>query len=167
MTPEIKQTLTQLVKAIMMQENKRLVRVQTELIFDNHKLGGSEFGFRCGARKISNIESRHVAKIPFQPIDSSLSDRAHGMFECEEVMERQEKKLTQAFSVILPKCDTPQDIRDAFPDHFIVLCHDLRVIPRNRQEGYLSVLHSALEKHFKSITLICDYYEANRLLNII
>lgn len=167
MTPEIKQTLSRLVSAILLQERNRLSRVQTELIEDNHSLGGTEYGFRFGAKKVSDIGLRHLAHIVLKPLDANLYDRAHGMFECEEIVERQEKKLSQAFSMILPKCDTPQDIRDAFPDHYIVLCHDLKVIPRNRQEGYLLVLYPSLENPFKNIAIICDYYEANRLLNII
>jgi hypothetical protein len=167
MTPEVKQTLGRLVGAIMMQENKRLEQVQTQLIWDNFQTGGSEFGFRFGAHKVSDIGLRHLAHIVLRSLDPSLSERALGMFECIEVVERHTKKLTQAFSIILPRCTTPQDIRDSFPDNFFILCHDLKVIPRNRQEGYLLVLHPSLEKPFKNIAVICDYYEANRLLNII
>lgn len=150
--------------ALMNRETKRLQGVKENLIKDNSSLGGAPEGFLYQGTIYSNAKgpARRAAKL--KPIHESLTNRAEDFQFLSNKLEIDRQILRQSLSVVIPKCRTKQDVRDALPETLIEDIPDFRGMQREREEGFLLDENPLLKSQFERAVSIALYYRVNQLI---
>lgn len=153
-----------LMELFMRDETARLRELTAKLCMDNAALGGTPNAFRYNSRIYHAIPLRDIHRTSVKQIDTTLEDRAAHLEHVTEIFERDTKRLTQGITVVLSRCTTSQDVRDALPEELVQISPELSTLPRTRPEGYVLEEHPMLRKQFEATMELALYYTANRLI---
>lgn len=150
-------------RRVMDIEWKRLNQETQALIEKNHGAGGNEYGFWWGDTRYSLHPPHMLKDQQLREIEPSLIQEARFLAEQAEQTARDERTLIQVLSVILSKCSTLQDVRDAIPEVF-AREYDFNGLNRTRPENFLIENHPFLEKQYRKMQEVAEYYAANKFV---
>ena len=156
--------LDPMVAALMDPEKERLTNLLERLILSNQKLGGTMNAFYHLGIMYSVISVHHLRGIQVKNLDPALVHEFEVYLEDRDRYETDRKKLSQALSVVLPKCRSLQAIRDALPEALVGFIPQLRGMERMDPEGFLLRSNPMLHEQFKKASDIALYYIANRMV---
>lgn len=153
-----------LINSVMGPELARYENHKKALVAKHHRLGGGEYGFYYMGHRFTTHEAAYLVDITLPNVHPELTEEVQLLFDDIQKAEHDFKKLSQALSVVLPKCQTLQDVRDTLHEVFIRDVPRLRSIPRVNQEGYILDEHPMLKRQYMKAVEIAEYYTANKLI---
>ena len=156
--------LDPLINAFLNPEKDRLKDVLRDLLRRDEALGGSGYGFIYGSKIWHLRPMKDVKTRTTKDLHDELLPEMEGYELRVKNLVRDEQRMRQAFAVVLARCGSSQDVRDALPEPLVMLVQDLAVLPRTRPEGFLLHEFPLLEGQFKKAVDISLYYAARELL---
>lgn len=153
-----------LIRGLMEKEISRLHKIMTQLVVENHVLGGHKYGFYYFGVLYSPYERRYTASQSLKAIHQSLTHQAHALYTASLKRQSDEQKLRQTLSVLLSRCNTRQDVRDALPEILGKLVNDLRTLPRSRPEGFVLNKTPHLREQYNTALEIVNFYTFNKMV---
>lgn len=153
-----------LMESLMGVERARLKKEKSKLVKKNHLLGGSEVGFYYLDMRFADADQRFQEGTPLPYVLGALIEDASDLYAEVRRVEADEQKLRQALSVVVPKCNTLQEVRDVLPEIFIREVPQLRALERQREPGFILEEYPMLKPQFMKALEIADYYTVNKLI---
>jgi len=153
-----------LMESLMGVEKNRLKKAKAELVKKNHGLGGEELGFYYLDMRFSIADQRFQNGQTLPYVLPALNEEASELYEEIRKVEHDEQKLRQSLSVVVPKCNTLQEVRDVLPEIFIREVPQLRALERLREPGFILEEYPMLKPQFMKAMEIADYYTVNKLI---
>ena len=159
----IKDIVIQLTRDEQMVINEQVRNIVNE----NTNLTGRD-GFYWRNQVLTNVQrqpglgTRHIQKAPIHP---SLQGRMQEIWDQQEALDVNKRKLMQGFAVLLRNVYDKADIRNALPEPVVKILDGGRLMtyPRTKDECYTltSQLH---RKQFKETEELIFYYLASRII---
>ena len=160
----IMELLNPMVDGLMTPEKERLDRTLDQLIITNQKRGGTMNAFYYQGLLYANTPTKYLRGIQVANLDQDLEHEFEVYLSDFRLLKENLKRLTQAMSVILPKCRNAQQVRDAIPEALVMFIPQFRGMERMDPEGFLLRSNPMLHEQFQQAIQIALYYVANRII---
>ena len=145
-------------------EKDRLQGRKKDLVQANAKIGGSDRGCVFRGQVISHLKPHQLRGGPLSPLDPSLASQGEILLNNLKLLEEDEQRMRQAFSVVMSRCTSSQDLRDALPEPLVQEVPELSRMARTRAEGFLLAEHPLLKSQYDRAVMLGLKYAANRLI---
>jgi len=151
---------------LMRYEDSRLNSLLQNLLNANKAAGKSNLGFLYNGKSYSPYTDTQLQKanIRLKPIHSTLENEAEHYAFLANKLEQDSQYVYQHLSVLLLKCKSKQDVRDALPDAVVEPFAEFSGMTRTRPEGFIVSDNPLLKKQFSVFQDIVRYYISNRLI---
>lgn len=156
--------LAPLTQAFLGPEIKRQHDILQDLLRKNSALGGHPNGYYHAGQLFALVAPKFLRGSMIGPIHPTLQDSADHLMFLRDRLQADNKRLTQSLTVILSRCQSTQDIRDAFPEALVEEVSDLRSLSRTRPEGFLLEANPLLHDQYQKAIDIALDYKAKRLI---
>ncbi len=156
--------LAPLIQAFLGPEIQRQNDILQDLLRKNSALGGHPNGYYHAGQPFTLVAPKFLRGATIGPIHPTLQDSADHLMFLRNQLQDDRKRLTQSLSVILSRCQSTQDIRDAFPEALVEEVSDLRSLSRTRPEGFLLEANPLLHDQYQRAIDIALDYKAKRLI---
>jgi hypothetical protein len=153
-----------LIASVMGPEKARFKKLRSKLVEDNMKLGGNVLGFRHLGLRYSNNHPRDTKGVHLPAVEPSFKGEVQRFEALVLRAERDEQRLRQSLTVVLPMCESLQDIRDVLPEVFVTEITQLSSLVRTREAGYILREHPVLKTQYDQAVEIALFYTVNRLV---
>jgi hypothetical protein len=160
----VMELLTPVVDGLLAEEASRLTKVLEDLLIRNHSLGGHLNAFIHGGEVFHILPRRHFRADEIKPLHPSMVAEADHFKMLRDNLERDRKRLYQAFSVVLPKCGNKQEVRDVLPENLVATIPSFRGMERKREEGFILNQHPVLKCQYEQAVCLALNYQANQLI---
>lgn len=145
-------------------EKNRLTAVLESLLKSNHECGGSSKAFLYKGQVFNLLPIAQVRGEKILPVKPTLHDEVEYLISLRSELTHTEQKLRQGLSVVVNKCQSLQDLRDALPDILVREIPSLRGLQRTRPEGYLLEHNQRLKEQFEKVVDLALTFAAKRML---
>lgn len=149
---------------IFQPEREQMQRTLEGLVRENQSRGGTMNAFRYEGLLYSVIPLKHVIHDRPRDLDPTLEKSFLRYQKRMDRFERDFKKIRQAISMVVSKCRSQQQLRDALPDSITHLVPGLKDLPRHDIEGCVLKDKPHLHRQFTEAMDIALDYIANRLI---
>lgn len=159
-----KTTLIQVVLSDLLQfERKRLEGVLEKILQTNRKHGRSGNAFIHQGQVYSLLPICQIRGEPItEPHPAVTEDLDYYLNQKEELI-RSEQRLKQGLSVVVGRCKTIQDLRNALPDILVHELPSLRGLSRTEPEGAMLESRPKLREQFEQTIDLALTFAAKRL----
>jgi len=146
-------------------ELDRFFREKEKLISENHLLGGGKLCLTVNGR-IIQINTKAGRYERFKPIHPSLHDAGLTLLALMDRLDRARKTVVNSMAPLLARCESAQDVRDAFPNLVSIKLATLQIggLDRTREQGYIFSSDPDKMRTFEAMLEVLFYYMANRLV---
>lgn len=162
-------TVLQIIPIIIERFFKSELDRQEELIKNlikknSREKGGSDVGFIYGTERYFVEKDPRVRGAKLSLIHPDLADDAGIVALMRRNLEKDRQKLRQSLSVVLSRCQSKQDVRDALPDVLGLEVDFVRGLKRTRQPEDLLQGEPMLQAQFHTVLDIVNKYAASKLV---
>lgn len=152
------------VRAVFYDEHQRQQQQVRDLLIRNQEAGGSMSAFICGGRTVSLLSEKDLRAYTPRPVVDELHDEALTVVNSMNRLDSDKKKLRQAWSTLLRRCHSTQEVRDLIPDTLAPSVSVVRGIPRDKDMTFLLQESPLVKIPFETFQNVIAYYLANRLI---
>ena len=164
MNPRYLRLIDPLINSLVEFELKHLQEQEDSLILHHVQRGGDANGFMYLGKRYTKLPHHKLRGYPFKSIHESLFDDLQYHVSRFDTLKRNVSKIKQALTVVLPRCNNFQDIRDVLPEVFINDVPRLKQFERTREEGFLLKDSPVLLKQYQAAIKLAEWYTANKFL---
>jgi hypothetical protein len=115
----------------------RIIEQKSNLIQAQMDFTHGPAAIRTATHFISFLKPADFKDQYIPPLASHLQPQLDAYIQLVEQLNQELKRIPQTLSVIVPKCRSDQDIRDALPDFFTEMHPELSKLPRTRSMSFL------------------------------
>ena len=167
------QTLMALVNPILEvfleKEKERLVGVLKALVLRNSELHGtqvvtSRYGFYYKGARFTNFTVPQLRGITLTEVHPDCIEEVDYYIACMKDVEAGHKRIKMGLAVIMNRCQSIQDLRDALPEALVSMLPNLRSLARNKPEAWVIQESPELTQEFNSVIALINHFQINRLI---
>lgn len=152
------------VTEIMANERKRLRKSLVRLVERNMELGGSKDAYLLHGEVYTHFPQAVIRHNVLAPIHESLQAEAEDFRDRYAVLDRDTRRIRQSLAVIVPRCQTPQHLRDALPESLSSRITEFRGMSREHHEGFILDSSPLLKAQFEEVMDLAILYMVNDLI---
>lgn len=138
--------------------------ILTELIEQNHQLGGAKEGFLYAGKFYTLQNPKNIHPTLRKPLHPSLYPQAMEYIKVRELADKERQRILHGLSILLTNCKTYQDARDALPDSLKDCLPEISKLPRTRPEAWTLADKPLLLRQYQETKELIEFYQANKLL---
>lgn len=153
-----------LIESLIEPERKRQVELLAALVAKNDRAGGSPGIFHFEGQFFHSRPYNEFLRAEKRKVMPSVEQDAAEFKKIRDKLENDIKRLRQGLSVVLARCTSTQDVRDALPENLVNELPFLQGHPRTRPEGYVLEEKPLLRAQYERTVELALYYSANRLI---
>ena len=158
------QLIDPVVTEIMTKERLRLKKVLASLVERNMELMDSKDGFLLYGEVYTHFPRKVVRHNDLKEIHPSLRDEAEDYKNRQETLQRDSRRIRQALAVIVPRCESRQQIRDALPEAISSQITEFQGMERQNPEGFILEAMPHLKKQYEQAMNLAIAYMAYDLI---
>lgn len=130
------------------------------LVVKNCSLGGSPLGFISGNKTYPENSRMYLLNVVHESLEDEIIEIDN------ENQDRIDKEaiLYKVFMMLLSRCNTLEDIRNAFPEVIVRLHDDFNNIPRTKPEGYVTEGNDSLYRQYLKARDIAEEFSMDNLI---
>jgi len=153
-----------LIESLTAPVEKHIENLKKDLIEQNQRLGGPEDGFLFRGTFWTTIPKNMQYLAEKRMLHSSLHDDGTHLFERTEQLKKDRLYMIQALGILLRKCSTNQEIRDALPDVVMnYLPSEIASLDRKMSAGW-PMKGTLASREFEKLDKTLTTYVASKLL---
>lgn len=156
--------ITAFIEALFKSEAARIDKSVERLDRENREiLKTSNWGFMWQGQRFVPKNSPYRVTNVFA-LDFSL--RHEGNFLLKDIAQvgEDEQMIRETIALLIERCETEQDLRDALPDALVELSPKLMALPREREAGYTLRGNERALRQFTKILDKIHLYAATRMM---